>query len=260
MRAVISITDDDRYLFFLPIVCYCWDKLDVGVTCFYPARMGTKYETLSDKFKTVIRANRADLALEPFICPIEKEITYAQCNRLFASSLCKDEEMLITSDVDMAVFEIPPHYGKITIFGHDLVPPQQYPICYASGTAEYWKVAFGDLPYQQQLDKLLGSIECENMRGNYWAADQEHLFNKTAGMALCVNRARPGTQFASRRVDRDDANWRSYLGPDLFDAHLWRPGYTDENFANILELLQFQYPNDNFQWLIDYRNKYIKLL
>ena len=115
--------------------------------------------------------------------------------------------------------------------------------------------------YQECLDEILGHEEMENMRGNLWSRDQELLKNCLKSISkIELSRARPGTQFADNRVDRDDANWRSYLNDSLIDAHLWRPGYTDENFANIMELMTTMYPNDNFSWLVEYNEKYKKLL
>jgi len=111
------------------------------------------------------------------------------------------------------------------------------------------------------LDLLLGGIETENFRGNYWSKDQEELFNifnKTPHVE--APRARPNTQFANHRVDRDDTNWRAYVNDDLIDAHLWRDGFTEQNHANIMELMRMKFPNEDFTWLDAYRNEYLKLL
>ena len=62
------------------------------------------------------------------------------------------------------------------------------------------------------------------------------------------------------RVDRTDLHYKDRLNHDVIDAHLWRDGYTDENHAKIMELLQFMYPEDDFTWLDIYRNEYLKLL
>jgi hypothetical protein len=255
MKAIISCTNDDNYLFLLPIISFCWSKLGVDIICFGPKKMSKK------QFFVSMNTGGRFIA---FDCPPNKEITYAQCSRLFAAAIDElpEDELLITSDADMALFRLPKYIGDITIEGADLVPEKQFPMCYATAPKWLWKkiMNIGEKSVQECLDDLLGHIECENMRGNYWGKDQETLWNKAHPFAHLVNRARPETQFASNRVDRDDTNWRSYLGPDLFDAHLWRPGYTDENFANIMELLQTQYPEENFDWVRAYRNEYIKLL
>jgi hypothetical protein len=107
----------------------------------------------------------------------------------------------------------------------------------------------------------LGELESTHFRGNFWSRDQEIMQRQFIKSDLVkISRARTGTQFARQRVDRDDINWQSYLGSNLIDAHLWRPGYTEENFIKIIQLLHFQYPEENLQWMWDYRNEYIKLL
>lgn len=266
MKAVISSTTDQKYFFFIPIATWCWNKLGIDVICFLPTNQGPMGGRELQLLDECIDNNNLKLRLEFFNCPEYKEATYAQCARLFASSLdyLNPNEFLTVGDVDMLLFKLPPtDYEKFCIYGMDLVPENQFPMCYITSTISSWRYAFRtwNRGFQHCLDELVGSIECTNFRGNQWSLDQSEAFRKiTPENPTHISRARPYTQFASHRVDRTDTNWKSYLGPDLFDAHLWRPGYTDENFANIMELLTTQYPNDNFQWLIDYRIAYISLL
>lgn len=262
MIAVYSSTFDPKYDFFLPITSYCWNKLGVNSIIFIPMSM-----RLEKRFNLVLRACHNAL-FYVFDCPKDKEATYAQLSRLYAASIesFNDAESFIVSDADMAFFGKHIIYncqrGWIDVYGADLVPENQLPMCYQVGYAETWLglMQINGRSFQQCLDDALGHEEMENMRGCLWARDQETAHKFLYANSIPHDRARPGTQFASHRCDRDDTNWRSYLGSDLVDAHLWRPGYTDENFTNILELLQTQYPEDSFQWLIDYRNEYIKLL
>lgn len=268
MKAVISTTYDDQYLYFLPITTWCWSKLGAEVICLMP------YTQQNNKKESLAIGYIGDFCSLPFgrryfFCHPDKQATYTQCSRLYAAALAEiaDDERLVTSDIDMAVFKQPlpaASQDMLEVLGHDLTPQGQFPMCYVAGTAKTWRevMQINGRSLQQCLDDLLGAVECENMRGNYWSKDQEELYNKltVCGRWTGVKRARPGTQFAADRVDRDDINWRTYCGPDLMDAHLWRPGYTDENFANILELLRTQYPDENFDWLINYRNEYLKLI
>lgn len=267
MKAIVSITNDPQYSFFLPIISWCWNRIGVDVICFVPAKPNeSTWFAMSEINKDGSNKNLS----YGYKCPPHKEATYAQCSRLYAAGLYLPEgEMLVTSDVDMAVFKTPPYIDNgmagFTVLGQDLVPSDQVPICYLSATVSEWRKVFDmyGRSYQECLDDLLGGIDADHFRGNYWAKDQEEANNKIANSAGWVHyepRARPGTQFAKNRVDRDDINWRSYCGPDLIDAHLWRPGYTDENFAKILELLQAQYPEDSFDWLVKYKNDYVSLL
>jgi hypothetical protein len=265
LKAILSTTYTDNYFYFLPIVTWCWNKLDVDVICFMPEN------SFTDKFRlvneTMIKNCPSDNnAIAYFKAPEHKQATYAQCARLYAACLdLPEDEILITSDVDMAVFKVQPDYlGSFHIHGWDLTPPKQYPMCYIKGAVLSWRKAFGvnGRTYQQCLDDLLGGIECDHFRGNYWGKDQEEAWNKINNYPTVIleQRARPGTQFATHRVDRDDAYWRERVTTDLVDAHLWRPGYEPQNLSNLLELLQMMYPNDNFDWLINYTEKYRALL
>ena len=281
MKAIISSTYDDKYLYFLPIVTWLWNKLGVDVICFlpyrldkttYPVKTGIEGDdlryTINDpRFGLIVNtcyAQNLKLQKHFFTCPEHKEATYAQCSRLYAACLdLPEDEVLITSDIDMGIFKIPDYAGFFSIFGTDLVPPNQYPMCYVSAEVKQWRLAIGvGKTYQEQLDLLLGEIDCDNMKANYWAKDQETLFNllKNSGAKIEMNRAKTGTQFATNRIDRDDSFWRERLSPDIIDCHFWRPGYTDENFSKTLELLQYFYPNEDFTWIVEYTQAYKKLV
>ena len=169
-----------------------------------------------------------------FDSPKHKEATYAQCSRLYAASLpIPENEILIISDIDMALFNLPAYFGGFSIYGSDLVPNSQYPMCYITADVATWITVIGaEKSYQEHLDSLLGHIEADHFRGNYWGKDQETAFKliNPSNAKVEIGRARPGTQFATNRIDRDDAYWEERLNFGVLDAHLWRPGYTEENF------------------------------
>lgn len=273
MKAVISSTNDSMYSFFIPITTWCWNKLGVDIVLFVPNNPSSSlWFAMNQINKDGSNRNRS----YGFICPEHKSATYSQVSRLYAACLdLPEDEILITSDVDMGAFvgiskflemKVDGHgvvNEIVSILGYDLVPKGQYPMCYARGNVTAWRnyMNTDGRTYQKCLDDLLGNIEAEHFRGNYWGKDQETLWVQGQKVnKIEVSRARPGTQFAANRVDRDDINWRHYVDDSLVDAHFWRPGYEENNFKNILELLQMKYPNDNFGWLIEYRNKYIELL
>lgn len=264
-KAVISSTYDNIYLFNLPIVTWLWNKLGVDVICFMP---NMRFEGEQDRVGLItntIESNNLNIKQYTFGCPEHKEATYAQCSRLYAASLdLPKDEVLIVSDVDMIVFNLPSEVTNpngMTIFGADLVPDGQYPMCYLSGTVNDWRNIIGEGTYQEHLDNLLGFIETEHFRGNYWGKDQEIAYQSISKVNHTkVNRARPQTQFASNRIDRDDFFWRDRLNLDVIDTHLWRPGYSEENFPKIIELVHYFYPNEDLQWMWEYRNEYLKLL
>src|ERR1044072_2344548 len=271
MTAIISITHDDQYLCVLPLVAWAWNKLGCDVVVIGPD-LGA--ETTDDRIELIIDTRwEQDISLHwlGFTAPADKEATYAQCSRLYAACfrrLLPDEEVLITSDVDMVVlgkeYIETAEDGRIHVYGADLVPEGQYPMCYVAMTGATWREVMGiqiGEAMQAKLDGLLGHLECEHFRGNYWSKDQETIYNHlTAGGWIVVkhNRAKLPNQFATRRADRD--GWPAETPPGLIDAHLPRPGYTDENFAKIMNLFRSYYPNEDLQWMVDYRNKYINLI
>lgn len=260
MKAIVSSTHDSKYLFFLPIITWCWNKLGVDVICFMP------YAGVNIDLSQLISWNtKGDNMIYLFKAPEHKEATYAQCARLYAACIdLPEDEVIITSDIDMALFQIPSYIGGFTVVGSDLTPLKQYPICYLSATVKEWRNTFliNGRSYQQCLDDLLGHIEASNFRGNYWSKDQEEAYNKIVVNPTVnhVPRSNGSNQFATKRVDRDDSYWEDRLNYDVIDAHLWRPGYSDENFPKIMKLLKFFYPNEDFTWLENYRNEYIRLL
>jgi hypothetical protein len=268
MKAIVSTNYDPKYIFFMPIVAWAWQKIGVEVRFMMP------FFDIHDKVVRLImdtlRANKSNGSVHCFRPPTENhEVTYTQVSRLFAAAdtSIPDDEILITSDIDMAVFQIPPHdpNGAFSIFGADLVPQNQYPMCYLSATAKAWRETFVmGRTLQDCLDDELSHENCENMRGNLWARDQERSFSYIKPTSpILYNRAYEGTQFATKRVDRDNGHWYEDLinnGKDIVDAHLWRPGYTEENTEKIIRLLTIMYAEDSFEWVRKYSAEFRKII
>jgi len=268
MKAIISTTYSDTYLYFLPIVTFCWNRLGVDVICFMPDHTNIAGAN-PDKLTMILHTCMAQ-GLNPkikfFKCPEHKEATYSQCSRLYAGCLdLPEDEVIITGDVDMGIFRTdfiyPPKYDFFDIYGYDLVPQGQLPMCYAVATVSTWRKYFTKgRTYQECLDAELAHEECENMRGNLWCRDQELLYKGVGEIYLPHRRSNGENQFAMNRVDRTDLHYKDRLDKNIIDVHFWRDGYTDENFPKILELLQYFYPNENFDWLISYNEQYKQLL
>lgn len=265
MKCVLSCTDNDLYLFNLPFAIYSWWKLGIDVMVIVPNDLLS-----SPKYHLI----RETLGMHDgvghwynFSAPKDKEVTYAQCSRLYATAFgVASTEVLITSDSDMAVFNCEfwkqfEDNGWINLIGVDLVPEEQVPMCYISMPSVAWSnvMRTRGKTLQQCLDELLGGVECDNFRGNYWGKDQETAYDYISQHNDLIHmhkRASPGTQFATRRADRD--GWQ--VTPDIIDAHLPRPGYIDENFAKIVDLFATMYPEDSTHWMYRYRDSYLKLM
>ena len=137
-------------------------------------------------------------------------------------------------------------------------------MCYGVGQVGTWRTLIGEGTVQEHLDKLLGDIECDNMRGNYWGKDQETLWNllntNDEVDYRLFNRAKPGTQFATNRLDRDDAYILERLSPDIVDYHANRPGYEPHNFQTIMAILNYYFPHEDLSWIDTYNEKFKQLL
>lgn len=266
-KAIISSTYQDNYFWNIPLVTFLWNKLGVDVICFVPnlfVSEDVEKSNKTDLVTKVIKEQELKIDICVFECPDYKEATYSQCLRNYASAIksIDDETVLVSSDCDMGVFRLPPYISGFTIFGSDLVPNGQYPMCFISAKAKDWRNAFeiNDRTYQRCIDDLLGDVEAEHYRGNFWARDQEVAFNKinlTQELNL-IPRTNGQTPFAQLRLDREDAYLLERDVTDVYDFHLPRPGY--EHFEKILTILQKIYPNDGFDWLVEYNEAYKKLL
>jgi hypothetical protein len=125
-----------------------------------------------------------------------------------------------------------------------------------------WRKVMGDHnSIHAAVEDLLGKEDCENMRGNLWCRDQETIYNNIikSGLPYTLHDRRKSdtNRTARNRADRD--GWQ-YDVNGLVDAHLLRPGYEPENFSKILTLFKEVYPQENFQWMVDYRNLFVSLL
>lgn len=252
---------------------WCWNKLGVDVICFMPQKIHQKtgIEGLHKRDKVSLITNtimeqKMKCTAAYFDASEHKEATYSQCARLYAACLdLPEDEVLITSDVDMLTFRLPEMLeGGFSIFGSDLVPENQYPMCYISAKVKDWRNAFelDNKSYQQCLDELMKDRDSVSMRSDFWALDQEIAYNKinlTQGIHY-IPRTNGQNQFATHRLDRDDSFLLDRMNNEIYDYHANRPPYEEDNFQKILTVLKFFYPEENFQWLIDYTNAYKQLL
>lgn len=269
MKVILSTTLDDQYLFYLPLAVWSWAKIGTTPIIFLP-RLDEMTPNITEwKFELAYSYIRQDIIALDIKAPENKLATYLQCARLYAAAIkgLNENEILITSDIDMAVFGSyfnQANLDAVQIFGSDLVPENQYPICYISAPVRLWRQFMQiepDKGYQYYLDELLGPIECDHFRANQWALDQDTVWKKIQASNLPVikhKRAIFPHQFATLRADRD--GWPNSPPEGIVDAHLPRPGYTEENFNKILTLFRQVYPDENFNFMIEYRNEYLKLL
>jgi hypothetical protein len=258
MIALISTTSDPLYSFYMPITSWSWAKRGIKPYIYMFGFNKMMYEVYNWS-KTA--------GGKVFEVPDERQVTYAQCSRLYGHLIEKAEEneTIVVGDIDMAYFgDMIKDEPEINIYGSDLVPDGQFPMCYIAMSKENWRIVMGDeTDLIEALDKLLGKEECNNKRGDWWCRDQETIFNriKASGLSYKTHERRISDRqrTARNRADRDGWN---YNINGLIDAHLPRHGggYEDNNFKKILTLFQEIYPQENFDWMVEYRNRFVELL
>lgn len=262
MISVLSATENDFYAMPLPITVYSWYKLGIKSIVFIPKGDNPKLE-LAKKYCGTMAT------FFEFDCEEKRIPTYSQVIRLFGAAIpiLNANEQLITGDSDLCVFDgltdLLNDMEYMEVVGADLTPSDQYPMCFIKMTVSQWRNILGiNKTYQEHVAELIDPIEGLNIRGEQWCYDQWFIRKKIAESGLefdvnFINRSNGQNQFATRRADRD--GW-FFNTDNLVDAHLPRPLTEEDNFNKVYELFRIKYPNDNLQWMIDFRNEYLKLL
>lgn len=268
---VISSNGNNDYLFFLPIVTFMWKKFGWNVVTLIP-----EYDLDCPQVDVINRLSPPKwtgliYGLE-HIDGIRSE-TMAQCCRLYAANIVSG--VIMTSDMDM----IPlsdywnPWSDKITCYGRDLTD-YHFPICYISAHSDWWKKVMnltGDMRSDMMRDFDLFPQSKSNEWAKWWQIDQDIITERInervwdideAGNKLHLELINRGTQpnnYPLGRIDR--GCWEQSLQqPERIDAHLLRPGYTPENFEKILSLIQSVFPDENLDWMREYKNEYVALI
>lgn len=191
--------------------------------------------------------------------------TIAQISRLYAGSLLMDD-IVMTGDIDL----IPlsdywhPDPSKKTVYGFDLTGYKEYPICF---------IAMSPFEWHEVMDVIRDVVENKinhdlhrmpNAKSDdfykWWGVDQQLITERLKPYnPTIIERGKNANGLAYGRVDR--SGW-SLAHPQLIDAHLFHQIYhkgREQYFEKTIELLYHVWPNENFDWFIDYTNEYRKL-
>lgn len=180
-------------------------------------------------------------------CIEAKTVTNAQICRLFAGSFYDDDRMLMLSDIDMLPLSDywQPEDDKITCYGRDLSIEHQ-PICYVAMNSK-------------NMHDMMGEFQV--FEDKHWTFDQDYLTYHLHGWpTIQIERGIDDiTGYPIGRIDR--SSWdKSLQQPLRIDAHLLRPGYTDENWPRIMNLIKecLNPTEQEIIWLENYRTEWIK--
>jgi len=166
---------------------------------------------------------------------------------------------------------------RITVYGHDLTGFTHYPICYIAMNSANWANvmnisgkdynAFIERDLKTTPQALSGEFE------KFWFTDQDLITERLQGKQITfVNRGQYPNGYAKGRIDRGiwNVNHEQYI-----DCHMHRDLFKHFYNHNIpqdqrelyskkwyehMDMLEKIWPNEDFEWLIDYTVKYAKLV
>lgn len=263
--AIISSDGNPDYLSLLPIVCKSWeiqgfDTLPLVLIDDYQKIDSTR--DFLDKWitcKPQIWYPRKDVhsRLNPSL--------YVQCIRLYAGAGQADGRYCILADADMFIASsfLSRDFDKVNAFGHDLTGFGEIPICYVGMTSQRWAEIMGEDQDQILIDLKAYGKPDSDVWHEAWGCDQQILTSKLKAYGF------DQINFINRRTDPknsglplgrwDRYNWVKPQG-EIHDVHLMRNPLSDENFPKIVDMCKAIYPNQNWDWLTEYRIEFLNAI
>lgn len=209
--------------------------------------------------------------------------TIAQLARLFGSAApgVRDDDYLLTSDMDMWPIgdwvtkrddsrAVQLYYANAYDHERNYPAPAHYPICYIGMKAKTWRTMmaiFKENGLRSGLEQVIDYARRSRPEGTresdwYWNFDEIHFGRQIANWpgypAECELIRRDFAQPGQGRIDR--SNWQITGSlDDIADAHLLRPGFTDENWPRLRPLLAHMSTGRWLDWADEYRKTYVEL-
>jgi hypothetical protein len=170
----------------------------------------------------------------------------------------------MTSDIDMLPLSDYWYVNEsiVTTWGHDLTNYGHYPICYIGMTAKKWKEVMnltGDLVADMKSDLDLFNQSKSDKFEEWWQVDQDIITERLNAVSphKILRGIAPNTHYPLGRIDR--GAWEQTLQQEQrIDAHLLRNPWEEVNFTKTLDLIQSIFPKEDLEWMIKYRNEYVK--
>lgn len=261
---VISVNENEQYLFYLPLVVWAWRKIG-----WEPIVLVSGTEKQSLPF--LLAVNRSVHSHELWkVGPIEGygSDTIAQVSRLYAACLYgHKDDYLMTSDVDMLplsdYWKFDPE--KITVWGHDLTNFQHIPICYVGMKRTRWVEVMGlsshlyNLMMKRDLDAMPNAKSEDSVKR--WVVDQDLITDRINSVAFVKHFEPRGTLPTGYPIGRVDRSSWSLDHPQFIDCHMLRDIWSNpEHLARTMLLLYKVWPEENFSWFLEYVEEFKKLI
>lgn len=263
---VLSVNENPEYLFYLPLTCWAWRKFGWTPLVFKPSEPDNGvWRYVRDTLNKTYEGSPLIYYTGAF-----RELGYgtdmiAQVSRLYAA--CREIGYLMTGDVDM----IPlsnywnPNEEEITVWGHDLTGYQHYPICYI-GMPSYRWMEIMDLTsndYNRMIKRDLNSMpnaSCDDPVKR-WVVDQDLITERLNDASYPINRINRLTYANGYPIGRVDRSAWTLNHEKLIDCHMPRGIYSNHHrMEEIVLLLEKVWPEENFDWFIDYKDKFKQLV
>lgn len=275
-RVLLSCDASPVYAFFLPIVAAAWRALGFQPTIMLvgdtpdPCRHWVKTPALDLAMREAVRAGadvRFVAARKGFL-----PSTVAQCVRVTAASIdgLRPDEYVLTGDVDMIPLRDMTNFLKQGMpdawmhlyhgYAYEHEPEAHFPLCYMGATVEHWR-HFLPVTLDECLDAL-GARDTWDSETSWkaWNHDEKWASARIAAspdFGGHVQRIRRNPDL--NRVDR--AWWDRSPAVELcVDCHALRPGYSDENWGRIREVLGTIFDTNKLDRVSSYRDLFLRYL
>ena len=263
---ILSVNDNPKYLFWVPLTCWAWRKFGWEPFLFYKREdeaADSQLRRLEQLTSDCPGNELLNMRIIRLIAGFQPE-TITQCSRLYGA--CVLDGYLMTGDIDMIPLSDywKPDENKLTVYGRDLTD-YHYPICYIGMDSEKWKEVMHidgtDYQYLMQRDLMTMPQAKSTDKVKRWVTDQDLITERINSSHFIPERIDRGTYkngYPIGRVDR--SAWT--LKHDVFiDAHLPHDVLTnDESFKKVLALLHHVWPKEDWKWFVNYFREFKNMM
>jgi len=267
-RVVISADGNPAFAFYLPITALMWRE----VGCLQPLviMLGAIPPLVVDRTFAIVPPGDALMMTAPRCCGLAAASQLVRLLAYLAPSVHPDDYLLI-GDVDAwplqaAAFAPPPDdlflmYDTSTQLDRPGISTPAYPMGYIGAQARLWRefMRVDEATLGLGLERLFASDPI-------LARSPEGL-NCDESLITARIKAWPGHPGRCRMIPRDGFPIRGRIdraawpadpsAAGMIDAHLVRPGYSDENWPRVRPLLAQTLSPASLAWCDDYRAEWL---
>lgn len=257
---ILSCDTTPDYLFLLPIVAKSWQLQGWDVCA--NVESDNTIDCVNDRmnFGDVDWFKHEVDGLETSSVAQIKRL-YDTCNLFQNTTVCiGDVDMFIGSDFIYKRFDL------INVFGHDLTDFGHIPMCYVTATRDQWREMMDFKEEDNQGDNIRWEVWITRMikkhgKENTWCWDQDILTGQLKEYGFDrINFIHRGTDPSNSNLPLgrcDRYNNMHIPKGQIHDVHLMRNPMSEENTAKIIEIATMLYPNEDWSWILEYRNEFV---